>query len=62
MTDPEPWPEPVDATELFTEISKLIKNHMAMNDESILVATLWIVMSYCVDAVEVLPLLAIMRH
>jgi Protein of unknown function (DUF3631)/Bifunctional DNA primase/polymerase, N-terminal len=59
MGDPVPWPEPVTAEALFGEIAACIKNHLVINEHYVCAITLWIVMTWCTDVVDTLPVLAI---
>lgn len=52
-----PWPEPIDPASLFDEIHDTILRYVVMEPEQAVTVTLWIVLTWFVDEVEVLPLL-----
>jgi Protein of unknown function (DUF3631)/Domain of unknown function (DUF3854) len=56
---PQPWPNPVDGETLLHDISALIKRHVVLDNDDVVTVTLWIVLSYLVEAVDVLPILGI---
>jgi hypothetical protein len=58
-TDPEPWDDPVDGTELLNEIYGLIKGHVIIPDATALATALWIILTYVTDVVETLAIFAI---
>ncbi len=51
-----PSPDPVEPAKLFGEISTVIKTYIAMSDEQTDAATLWIALTWVIDAVKVAPL------
>jgi putative DNA primase/helicase len=55
----EPWPEPVDAAVLFTEIHGVIAKHVCLEPHRAEVATLWAVFTYVYDLFTVVPILRI---
>jgi putative DNA primase/helicase len=59
LADPEPWPEPVDITEVLNEIIEIIGQHIWMDEHRRLTVSLWIIMTWVTDAVDTLPLLTI---
>lgn len=59
LTDPEPWPDPVNGAELLDEISAMVRRFLVLPTGATEAVTLWIVLAHCFDAFHVLPLLAI---
>jgi hypothetical protein len=57
--DPEPWPQPVIGHQLLAELSALIEKHVITGDHCKVAIALWIILSYLIDHVDILPLLAI---
>jgi Protein of unknown function (DUF3631)/Domain of unknown function (DUF3854) len=57
--DPEPWPDLVDCEDLLHEIAALIRCHVVLGNRDLLTVTLWVVLTYVSDIVDILPLLAI---
>lgn len=55
----EPWPEEVDGGNLLDEIRSTIKRFITSTEEVIIAATLWIVLTWLVGSVEILPIAAI---
>lgn len=51
-----PWPQPINPSELLTEISKTIRRFIICPNETIIAATLWIAMTWFIDSIEVAPL------
>ena len=47
--EPEPWPEPVDGTELVENIRKIIARYVSLSNNAVTAVTLWAVMTYLVD-------------
>lgn len=54
--DVEPWPEPVDGTAMLASVYKIIAQHVIADPPTICAAALWIVHTYCMDALTVSPL------
>lgn len=54
-----PWPQPINPSELLTEISKTIKRFIICPNDTIIAATLWIAMTWFIDSIEVAPLAVI---
>ena len=55
----EPWKEAVNGEELLTEIASTIKRFIVCQPETAYAATLWIAMTWLMDAVQVAPLAVI---
>jgi len=56
----EPWPEPVSLSELLTDISCKIKNCVVLSsDHEANAISLWVIFTYCIDAVSFAPILNI---
>jgi len=59
MTDPDPWPEPVDGMKLADEIAEVLRRHVVMTQQKTNAIALWIFLTYLEAAVDCLPILAI---
>jgi hypothetical protein len=59
LVDPEPWKEPVDGAALAFEIKTKIRQHIVINEEALIVCTLWLFVDYLVEVVDFLPMLAV---
>jgi hypothetical protein len=57
--DPEPWPEPVDGAALLNEIKTIFSSFLILPPHADVAATLWVAHTYCLDATDVSPILAI---
>jgi hypothetical protein len=57
--DPDPWPQPVVGDQLLAELTALIEKHVVTDDNSKVAIALWIILSYLVDQVDIMPLLGI---
>lgn len=55
----EPWPEPVNGSELLSEIDRTIRRFIVCEPETAQAASLWIVMTWLMDVVKVAPLAVI---
>lgn len=51
-----PWDEPVNPERLLTDISNTIKRFIVCDYETIVAATLWAVMTWFIDVIQVAPL------
>jgi putative DNA primase/helicase len=56
---PEPWPEPVDGTELIGEIAETIGRYVILPDHGASAIALWVVAAHALDCFEIFPILAI---
>lgn len=54
--DVEPWPEPVDGAAMLAGVYKIIAAHVIADPPTICAAALWVVHTYCMDALTVSPL------
>ena len=52
----EPHPEPVNPAELFDEIASIIRGYIVLANAQVDALTLWIVMTWLIDVVEVAPI------
>lgn len=59
FVEPEPWPEPVNGSELLSEIDRTIRRFIVCEPETAQAASLWIVMTWLMDVVKVAPLAVI---
>lgn len=55
----EPWPDPVDTTELLDELAEVIGRNVVLSDQAITAAALWILYTYVHRKARVSPILAI---
>jgi hypothetical protein len=55
----DPWPDPVNASEIFAEIAYKITKHLVISEHARVTVTLWAMMTWCPDAVDTLPVLVI---
>jgi putative DNA primase/helicase len=56
---PEPWPEPVEASELYNIVKERIGQYVVMDEAQLMACTLYIMLTYCADFLRLFPLLAI---
>jgi putative DNA primase/helicase len=59
LSDPEPWPEEVSGAALLASIEEQLNKYVVMSEPARVAVTLWITLTYLVDAVFILPLLLI---
>lgn len=59
LTDPEPWPEPVDGTALLTELVRTFARYVALPEGGATALALWTLHAHAHDAASVSPLLAL---
>jgi hypothetical protein len=59
LRDPDPWPDSVDGAELLDEIVNLLRQYIVMPDGSPEAVALWAVLTYLIDATDILPMLGI---
>lgn len=59
LSDPEPWPEPVDGAELLDELAATYARYVVQPDGAATVEALWTLHSHAHDAVAVSPLLGV---
>ena len=59
LPEPEPWPEPVNGTELLSAIAEAIRKHVVLADAARDTAALWTLHTYLSDRSLVSPRLAI---
>ena len=59
IEDPEPWPDPVDGAAVLDEISQTIGSYVALPDGVADTVALWILHSYCMDAMFISPFLTL---
>ena len=52
----EPWPYPVEGGKLILELCQAIQGHVITDKPTIIAAALWVVHSWCMDALTVSPL------
>ena len=56
----EPWPEPVNGTDLLSDLTSILTRHCILPEGAAAVVALWIMHSYVYDAFDFSPILAIM--
>ena len=59
-TEPEPWPDPVNGSELLDEITGWISGYVFTAGESVDAITLWAVSTWFVESIYFAPLLSIL--
>lgn len=57
--DVDPWPEPVSGAAVLDEIEATIRRHIICDEASYPAATLWAVLTWAIDLVQVAPIAAI---
>lgn len=57
--DPEPWPDPVDGTELLEELRTAFRRFVVLDESGLAVLALWVVHTYTFDAAWITPRLAV---
>lgn len=50
LTDPDPWPHPVDGVELLDEVRSTVNAYMALPAHADIAVPLWIAHTHCFDA------------
>ena len=56
---PEPWEEPVDGTELVTNLVTMVRRHVVLAANAALAVALWIIHAHALGCFSVTPILAI---
>jgi putative DNA primase/helicase len=59
FVDPEPWTQPVAGHALLAELTGIIDKHIVTEDHCTTAVALWTVLTFLVDVVDIMPLLAI---
>jgi len=59
LDEPEPWPEPVDGSELLAELVEVLRLYIVMTKEQATAVALWTVHTYLMRKVETYPVLAV---
>jgi putative DNA primase/helicase len=59
LSEPEPWPEPVNGASLLDAIAANVRQHVVMFDHAADVVALWVVHTYLLDCFGISPRLAI---
>jgi hypothetical protein len=57
--DIEFWDDPVNIADVLDEIAKIIERHIVCERHTIIAASLWIVFTWCIDAVQIAPIACI---
>jgi len=57
--DPEPSPDPVDGAELLSDLSRELETYVVLPPGAAIAVPLWILMTYVLDVLWILPRLAI---
>jgi putative DNA primase/helicase len=58
ITDEEPWPHPVDGTELANELAKAVRTYVVMPDTTADMVALWALHTWVLDRFTISPRLA----
>ena len=56
--DPDLWPEPVDGSDLLSELEKTVRRFVALTPEQCIAYVLWALFAHAHDAFEISPILA----
>jgi len=59
LTDPEPWPDPVDGADLLTALTTLYSRYLALPPHAAEAYALWTLHAHAHDAADVSPVLAV---
>jgi hypothetical protein len=59
FVDPDPWPQPVDGDVLLHDLSALVNKHVVTENHCQVAGSLWVVLSFLIDAVDIMPLLVV---
>ncbi len=59
LSDPEPWPERVNGTELLDRLAACLMKYVILPKGAADAIALWIVHCYCLDSLHLTPILAI---
>ena len=59
LADPEPWPDPVDGSQLLDEISATASAHLVLPNGAAETVALWVLFTHAHDCFFISPLLAI---
>lgn len=55
----DPWPEPVEAAEVLDRVREVLSRFVVFSPSEAAAAALWILLTWLIDSVEVMPLLVI---
>jgi putative DNA primase/helicase len=56
---PEPWPEAVDGAKLLHALKSFVVRYVAVNNHNLTAIAAWIVLTYLINEVDILPILGI---
>ncbi len=59
FSDIEPWPESVDGNALLSLLTEKLQQFVILNEHEARTIALWVLLTYCIDAVDVSPILNI---
>lgn len=59
LSEPTPWPESVDGSQLLEELVAVLERHVVLAKGAAVAMTLWILHSYALDATFISPILAL---
>lgn len=59
LSDPTPWPEPVDGAALAHDLADLFRKYLILADGAPEALTLWVFMAHAEAAFDILPLMAL---
>jgi hypothetical protein len=58
--DPQPWPQPIGGDVILGEVAGLVDKHVIVDDHAKVAIALWVVLTYLIDVVDIMPILAIL--
>ena len=59
LSDPDPWPEPVDGAELLSQIEATLCRYVVLPSGAAVAIALWIILTFLVEVLWIAPRLAI---
>ena len=59
LMSPEPWPEPVDGSELLLGLVIIVRRHVVMSASAALATALWVIHTHSMECSSISPILAI---
>lgn len=59
LSDPEPWPEPVDGAELLDALAETIARHVILPTGAVEAVALWVLHSHAHESAAISPILAV---
>jgi putative DNA primase/helicase len=59
LSEPEPWPEPVNGARLLDEIARAVREYIVLEAADADTIALWVIHTHCLEAFSISPRLAI---